>query len=252
VLRAEEVQVSFGGVRALSDASIEARAGEVTGLIGPNGAGKTTLFNVLTGLQKPDRGRVLMDDRDITGLRPWARGSLGIGRTFQRLELFGSLTALENILVPLEARTRPGRRKGCRPAAMAVLERVGIEAYSGKRADTLPTGIGRLLELARAIASDPKVLLLDEGSAGLDADESRNFGKLIGQLAEDGVAVLLVEHDMELVMAICRKIYVLDFGQIIETGSPAEVASSPRVQAAYLGVDHLGGDAVASGANGDH
>jgi branched-chain amino acid transport system ATP-binding protein len=132
-----------------------------------------------------------------------------------------------------------------------VLERVGIEAYSGKRADTLPTGIGRLLELARAIASDPKVLLLDEGSAGLDADESRNFGTLIGQLAEDGVAVLLVEHDMELVMAICRSIYVLDFGQIIATGSPNEVASSPRVQAAYLGVDHLGGEAVASDTKSD-
>jgi branched-chain amino acid transport system ATP-binding protein len=223
----------------------------VTGLIGPNGAGKTTLFNVLTGLQRPDRGRVLMNDRDITGLRPWARGSLGIGRTFQRLELFGSLTALENILVPLEARKRPGRRKGCRAAAMAVLERVGIEAYAHKRADTLPTGIGRLLELARAMASDPKVLLLDEGSAGLDGAESRNFGKLIGQLAGDGVAVLLVEHDMELVMAVCRCIYVLDFGQIIATGSPTEVASSPRVQAAYLGVDHLGGETITSDTKSD-
>jgi branched-chain amino acid transport system ATP-binding protein len=251
VLLAEGVQVSFGGVRALNDASIEAKAGEVTGLIGPNGAGKTTLFNVLTGLQKPDRGRVVMDGRDITGLRPWARGSLGIGRTFQRLELFGSLTALENILVPLEARTRPGRRKGCRAAAMTVLERVGIEAYAGKRADTLPTGIGRLLELARAVASDPKVLLLDEGSAGLDAEESRNFGKLIEQLAQDGVAVLLVEHDMELVMAVCKRIYVLDFGEVIETGSPAEVASSARVQAAYLGVDDLGSERVASDTKGD-
>jgi branched-chain amino acid transport system ATP-binding protein len=251
VLRAEDVQVRFGGVRALNDASVEARSGEVTGLIGPNGAGKTTLFNVLTGLQRPDRGRVLMDDRDITALRPWARGSLGIGRTFQRLELFGSLTALENILVPLEARKRPGRRKGCRAAAMAVLERVGIEAYSGKRADTLPTGIGRLLELARAIASDPKVLLLDEGSAGLDADESRNFGQLIEQLAQDGIAVLLVEHDMELVMAVCRLIYVLDFGEVIATGSPAEVASSPRVQAAYLGGEALGNQAVASDTTGE-
>jgi branched-chain amino acid transport system ATP-binding protein len=251
VLRAEDIQVRFGGVRALNDASIEARSGEVTGLIGPNGAGKTTLFNVLTGLQRPDRGRVLMDDRDITGLRPWARGSLGIGRTFQRLELFGSLTALENILVPLEARTRPGRRKGCRVAAMGLLERVGIEAYSRKRADTLPTGIGRLLELARAIASDPKVLLLDEGSAGLDAEESRNFGKLVEQLAEEGVAVLLVEHDMELVMAVCRRIYVLDFGQVIEIGSPREVASSPRVQAAYLGVEDLGSERIASDTAGE-
>jgi branched-chain amino acid transport system ATP-binding protein len=251
VLRAEDVQVSFGGVRALNDASIEANAGEVTGLIGPNGAGKTTLFNVLTGLQKPDRGRVLMDGRDITGLRPWARGSLGIGRTFQRLELFGSLTTLENILVPLEARTRPGRRKGCRAAATAVLERVGIEAYSHKRADTLPTGIGRLLELARAMASDPKVLLLDEGSAGLDAEESRNFGQLIEHLAQDGVAVLLVEHDMELVMAVCQHIHVLDFGVVIATGSPAEVASNPRVQAAYLGAENLGIDAVASDSTGD-
>jgi len=128
---------------------------------------------------------------------------------------------------------------------------VGIEAYAGKRADTLPTGIGRLLELARAIASDPKVLLLDEGSAGLDADESRNFGKLIGQLAQDGIAVLLVEHDMELVMAVCRHIYVLDFGEVIATGSPAEVASSPRVRAAYLGGDGLGSQAVVSDTTGE-
>jgi len=235
VLRAEEVEVRFGGLRAVAGASMEARASEITGLIGPNGAGKTTLFNVLTGLQKPVTGRVLLDGLDITNVGPRARASMGMARTFQRLELFGTLTALENVMIPLEAKERLGRRKQCRAAAQDLLERVGIGPIADRRADTLPTAIGRLLELARALASDPKVLLLDEASSGLDAEESRHFGELLAGLASNGMAVLLVEHDIELVMSICESIHVLDFGEVIASGNSAEVSSNPRVQAAYLG-----------------
>jgi branched-chain amino acid transport system ATP-binding protein len=158
-----------------------------------------------------------------------------MARTFQRLELFGTLTALENVMIPLEAKERLGRRKQCRAAAQDLLERVGIGPIADRRADTLPTAIGRLLELARALASDPKVLLLDEASSGLDAEESRHFGELLAGLASNGMAVLLVEHDIELVMSICESIHVLDFGEVIASGNSAEVSSNPRVQAAYLG-----------------
>ena len=233
MLRVDEATVHFGGVRALDDVSLVAEAGQVTGLIGPNGAGKTTLFNVITGLQKPARGRITIDGRDVTAAGAKQRARMGLGRTFQRLEIFGSLTVADNVLVALENRGLRGRQ--ARAEGARLLDRVGLQAVAASQADVLPTGLARLLELARALACRPKLLLLDEPSSGLDSTESLRLGELIAELAGEGLAVLLVEHDMEMVMSLCRRIHVLDFGRIIASGEPAEVQADPAVQAAYLG-----------------
>ena len=233
MLLVEEVTVDFGGLRALDALDLEVAGGVITGLIGPNGAGKTTAFNVVTGLQRPDRGRVVLDGRDITSVGPSARARLGLGRTFQRLELFGSLTARDNVLVALESRGVRGRR--ARQLADELLDRIGLGSVASAQADILPTGTARLLELARALACEPKVLLLDEPSAGLGSGETDRLGDLLSELAALGVAVLLVEHDMDLVMRVCSKIYVLDFGRLIASGNAAQVSADPLVQAAYLG-----------------
>ena len=236
LLEIEEVSVHFGGLLAVDDASLSVPAGCVTGLIGPNGAGKTTLFNVITGLQPPSRGRVLLEQADVTRRRPYRRARLGIARTFQRLEAFGSLTARENVLVALEMRRRwsksqydPGK------VADELLERVGIARVAGTRVDSLPTGSARLVELARALATEPKVLLLDEPSSGLDEQETDALGVLLHELTAGGLAVLLVEHDMPLVMEACSHISVLDFGRVIAQGTPSEIQADPSVQRAYLG-----------------
>ena len=233
MLLVEEVTVNFGGLRAIDALDLDVPGGMITGLIGPNGAGKTTAFNVVTGLQRPDSGRVVLDGRDITSIGPSARARLGLGRTFQRLELFGSLSARDNVLVALESRGVHGRR--ARQLADELLERIGLQSVAGAQADILPTGMARLLELARALACEPKVLLLDEPSSGLGSGDTERLGDLLSELAGLGVAVLLVEHDMGLVMRVCSKIYVLDFGRLIASGNAAEVSADPLVQAAYLG-----------------
>jgi branched-chain amino acid transport system ATP-binding protein len=238
MLLVEGVTVNFGGLRAIDSLDLEVPGGKITGLIGPNGAGKTTTFNVITGLQRPDRGRVALDGRDITSLGPTARARLGLGRTFQRLELFGSLSARDNVLVALESRGVYGRK--ARQLAEELLERIGIGGFAGSQADILPTGMARLLELARALACEPKVLLLDEPSSGLGGAETGRLGELLADLARLGVAVLLVEHDMDLVMQVCSNIYVLDFGRLIASGNPQEITSHPEVQAAYLGAASSG------------
>ncbi len=233
MLQVENVTVAFGGVRALVDVDIDVPAGQVTGLIGPNGAGKTTLFNVITGLQKPQRGRVVLDGADVTAKGPRARARLGMGRTFQRLEVFGSLPALDNVLVAVE---NCGVHGGAaRRRAGELLSRLGIAEVAATQADVLPTGLARLLELARALACSPKVLLLDEPFSGLDSTESDRLGDLLDELVSDGLAVLLVEHDMEMVMRLCARIHVLSFGTVIATGSPHEIKADPAVQEAYLG-----------------
>ena len=236
LLEIEEVTVQFGGLLAVDDASLSVPAGCVTGLIGPNGAGKTTLFNVITGLQTASRGRVVLDGADVSRRRPYRRARLGIARTFQRLEAFGSLTARENVLVALEMRRRwATARYDCGKVADELLERVGIARVSDKRVESLPTGSARLVELARALATEPKVLLLDEPSSGLDEQETDALGALLHELTADGLAVLLVEHDMPLVMESCSYISVLDFGRVIAQGTPSEIQADPSVQRAYLG-----------------
>jgi branched-chain amino acid transport system ATP-binding protein len=236
LLEIEEVSVQFGGLLAVDDASISVPEGCVTGLIGPNGAGKTTLFNVITGLQAPSGGRVMLDGEEVTRRRPYRRARLGIARTFQRLEAFGSLTARENVLVALEMRRRwATTRYDCGKIADELLARVGISRVADTRVEALPTGSARLVELARALATEPKVLLLDEPSSGLDEQETDALGRLLHELTAGGLAVLLVEHDMPLVMEACSYISVLDFGRVIARGTPREIQADPSVQRAYLG-----------------
>lgn len=232
------MEVRFGGVAALRGVDLSVEESSVTGLIGPNGAGKTTLFNVITGLQRPQAGRVLLGDQDISALSPHKRARLGIGRTFQRLEVFGSLTVRENILVAAEIRRR-WSHDGSRPAGVAdeVMEEVGLRGLAAERCDTLSTGMARLVEVGRALATRPKALLLDEPSSGLDDSETDEFGELLTRLAARGMAVLLVEHDVELVMSVCRTIHVLDFGHILAVGSPTQIQRDPKVRAAYLGTE---------------
>jgi branched-chain amino acid transport system ATP-binding protein len=234
LLEVEDVEVRFGGVVAVNGASFEVEAGTVVGLMGPNGAGKTTLFNVITGLQEPTHGRVLFDGNDITNQPPRKRALAGIGRTFQRLEVFGSLSVGDNIRVAAEMRGlhHPEQVRD------ELLDRVGLRTFADTPADSVPTGIARLTELARALACDPRLLLLDEPSSGLNEQETEAFAELVQSLAQDeGRSVLIVEHDVELVMGVCSTIHVLDFGTIIATGAPEQVQADPRVQDAYLGAD---------------
>ncbi|MFN2537912.1 MAG: ABC transporter ATP-binding protein [Mycobacteriales bacterium] len=236
MLQVEDVEVRFGGVQALKGVSLEVPDGALIGLIGPNGAGKTTLFNVITGLEKPGRGSVLMGGEDVTSLAPHLRARRGLGRTFQRIEVFSSLTVHENVLAAAEARHSWARDEP-EPARSAseMLERVGLLEVEHERVDRLSTGLLRLVEVARALASRPRLLLLDEPGSGLDSTESEALGELLVDLVAEGRSILLVEHDVELVMRVCHEIHVLDFGQVIAHGSPDQVQRDPVVQAAYLG-----------------
>ena len=236
MLRVEGVEVRFGGVQALRGVDLEVQPGSLVGLIGPNGAGKTTLFNVVTGLERPTAGRVLLEGRDITSLPPHRRARLGLGRTFQRIEVFSSLTVRENVLAAAEARRSWGRDEpDPERTARDVLRRVGLERVADARVEGLSTGLLRLVEVARGLATRPSLLLLDEPGSGLDGSESEQLGDLLLELVADGTAVLLVEHDVELVMRVCQQVNVLDFGQVIAVGTPAEVQGDAAVQAAYLG-----------------
>jgi branched-chain amino acid transport system ATP-binding protein len=237
MLCVEDVAVSFGGVRALDGVTFELAPGAVTGLIGPNGAGKTTLFNVVMGLQRADSGAVVLEGRGLDRLGPKDRARLGIARTFQRLEVFGSLSVRENVLVAAEVhRSWSGARDPSpREATEELLRRVGLVEHADVPANVVPTGLARLLELARALATQPKVLLLDEPSSGLDSAETAALGSLLLELARSGMAILLVEHDMEFVMRVCAEVHVLNFGRLIAAGTPAEIAANVHVQEAYLG-----------------
>ncbi|MFJ3804422.1 ABC transporter ATP-binding protein [Streptomyces sp. NPDC090088] len=226
------VTVSFGGNRALDGVAMSADRGRITGLIGPNGAGKSTLFDVVSGLRRPSAGRVALDGRDVTRLGPARRCRHGLARTFQRLEPFGRLSVRDNLLVAAEL--GPGRR---RAAALAdeLLDRLGLTGIADTRADNLPTGVARLVEVGRALAVRPALLLLDEPAAGQDGEETERFAALLRSLAADGTAVVLVEHDMGLVMGVCDEVYVLDLGKVIAVGPPEVIRNDETVLAAYLG-----------------
>ncbi len=237
LLEVRGATVRFGGHTAVRDVDLDVEAGRITGLIGPNGAGKTTTFNVITGLQDVVRGRVLLDGRDLTDTKAHVRARAGVARTFQRLEVFGSLTARENVLTAAEIRRSWSRDRRIDPEVEAdrLLERVGISGVAHERVDAMPTGLARLVELARALATQPKVLLLDEPASGLDEGESESFAQLLLELAADGMAILLVEHDVQLVMQVCTLINVLDFGAILAVGTPEEIQQDAAVLDAYLG-----------------
>lgn len=236
VLRVEDVSLRYGGVQALDGVSVGVAGGSVHGLIGPNGAGKTSLFNVVTGLSRPDSGRVTLRGGDVTRLAPHRRARRGMARTFQRLELFSSLTVLENVLVSAEAAGGLGRHASrTKAVAAAALARAGLTQVAGARVDSLPTGTARLVELARALAGSPSLLLLDEPASGLDETETKTLGEIVTALAREGMAVLLVEHDMALVMRVCDTVDVMDRGRVIAGGPPAEIQASAVVRDAYLG-----------------
>jgi branched-chain amino acid transport system ATP-binding protein len=255
LLDVHDVEVRFGGVHALQGVDLDVEEGRVTGLIGPNGAGKTTLFNVICGLQPPTRGTVIFDGEDITGVRAYKRARLGVGRTFQRLEVFGSLSVRDNLRVAAELRSSwragpppDGDEDGAEShpdrIAAEVLRRVRLDGVADARTDALPTGMLRIVELGRALAAGPRLLLLDEPSSGLSDAESDLMGEIMVEQAKEGIAVLLVEHDVDLVMQVCDRIHVLDFGRIIASGTPEGIRADDRVKAAYLGTGGEADDAA--------
>ena len=249
LLQAERVSMRFGGVQALTDVSFTLDQGETLGLIGPNGAGKTTLFNCITGVVPGYSGSIYYEGRDLRNLKPHQRARLKIARTFQNLELFDELSALDNLIVPFEASSRRGvfgdllrlpttvfDERRVQEEARAILHFLDLGDYADTPAGDLPIGLQRRLEIGRALCLEPRLLLLDEPGAGLDARETAELAHLLASVrTRFGLTMLVVDHDMALIMRICHRIYVLDNGRIIAEGPPEQVRENPEVVRAYLG-----------------
>jgi branched-chain amino acid transport system ATP-binding protein len=249
LLQARDVSVSFGGVHALSEVSFKLEQGETLGLIGPNGAGKTTLFNCITGVVPGYRGAIHYDGRDLRKLKPHRRARLKIARTFQNLELFDELSALDNLVLPLDASSRRGvigdllrlpltivGERRAQETARAILHFLDLGDYADTPAGDLPVGLQRRLEIGRALCLEPRLLLLDEPGAGLDTRETADLAGLLASVrARFGVTMLVVDHDMALIMRICSRIYVLDNGRVIAEGRPEQIREDAQVVRAYLG-----------------
>lgn len=250
LLDLQEISLAFGGLQALDKVSFAVAPGSVQAVIGPNGAGKTTLFNLITGFLSPQSGRVVFQEREIQGQSPHLVARLGISRTFQLVHLFDHMSVLENVMVGRHRLTRAGlmagalrlpwsrrEEKSIRERALEQLDFVGLADRARQPAAALPLGLKRLLEIARALATEPTLLLLDEPASGLDAVETDRLQEMILALKERGLTTLLVEHDMGLTMEVADRIAVLNYGQLIATGTPREVQKNPEVIAAYLGTD---------------
>lgn len=249
LLEAQSISKSFGGVHALQDVSLSINAGEIYGLIGPNGAGKTTFFNILTGLYQRDSGEVIFNGAPLTLGSPHTVTAAGIARTFQNIRLFAEMSALENVMVGRHLKSRSGvlgavlrtaatraEEAALTTRALALLDYVGLNGKGNSRAASLSYGDQRRLEIARALASEPKLLALDEPAAGMNATETEALRTLIAKIRDDGTTVLLIEHDVKLIMGLCDRVAVLDYGQKIAEDIPSVVQANPRVISAYLGV----------------
>lgn len=254
LLSAQAISMRFGGVVALDGVDLQVTPSSIAGLVGPNGAGKTTLFGILSGLTRPREGRVVFDGVDVTGASPQRRARLGLARTFQRLELFTELTVRDHLVVARRVHERRDRTVlrdliglGNRPSpgedeqVDALIDLLGLGPVAGRVASRIPLGTGRIVELARALATEPRLVLLDEPTSGLDAHETEHVADALRAARSDrGVAFVLVEHDVELVLRLCEDVTVLDFGRVIAHGPPASIRASGDVQAAYLGAAPAG------------